>query len=218
MSNWHTIIGIIAGFFSFMGFVPYLITLFQGKTQPNRASWWIWGTLGLILGVSYYSSGARDTMWVPAIYAICQMLIAILSLKYGKGGWNRFDRACLSAAGISLFLWWYFNSPLIAIFINLAIDSLGALPTLKKSYYEPETEDLLSWALFFTANTLNLFAVEHWSAELLAYPLYLFCLSGTIVTLLLRPKIRVKLTSRKRRWRKVGKRKKRSHFLSRKSL
>lgn len=197
--NWRTIVGIIAGLVSILGFMPYLITIFQGKTRPNRASWWIWGVLSLILGLTYYSSGARDTIWVPAFYAIFQMIIAIVSIKHGEGGWNQFDRTCLLGAGGSLLFWWWFNSALLAIMINLTIDSLGALPTIKKCIFKPESEDLLSWALFFTANTLNLVAIEHWSVELLTYPLYLFCLSGIIFILLLLPKITLQLRQGRKR-------------------
>lgn len=199
MSNWRAVIGIVAGFIGLLGFVPYLVTIVQGKTRPNRASWWIWGILGLILGISYYSSGATNTMWVPACYAFCQLITAILSLKYGEGGWNRLDRLCLLGVGVSLILWWWFNSPVVALLFNLVIDCFGALPTIKKSYYEPENENALSWIIFLTANTLNLFALDHWSVELSAYPFYLFCLSATIAALLWLPKLQIQLTSYKQR-------------------
>lgn len=188
MLNWQAVIGIVAGFLSLLGFVPYLFTIYQGKTRPNRATWSIWAIVGIILSTSYYSSGAVDTLWVPACSAIGHVLIAILAFKYGEGGWNRFDRVCLLGSGISLFLWWRFSSPVIALSINIVIDFLGALPTIRKSYYEPKTEDPLTWMIFLAAHTLNLFAINHWSFALSAYPLYLFSVTSTIVVLLLRPK------------------------------
>lgn len=195
MLHWQVTIGIVAGFLSLLGFVPYLVTIWQGKTRPNRATWWIWAIVGLILCTSYYSSGAVETIWVPVGCAIGHFIIAILALKYGEGGWNRFDRACFLGASISLLLWWRFSSPLIALVINIVIDFLGALPTIKKSYYKPETEDLLTWMIFLSAHTLNLFAIKEWSFLLSCYPLYLFCIVATIVVLLLYRKIRVPLTS-----------------------
>jgi hypothetical protein len=196
--NWHSIVGITAGFFSLLGFVPYLIAVCQGKTQPNRASWWIWATLGIIIAMSNYSAGARETMWLLDCYALCQLIVAILSLKYGEGGWNNFDRTCFLGVGISLLLWWWFNSPLIAISINIAIDCLGALPTIRKSYYNPETEDLFSWIMFWSAGTLNLCALNQWSVGLLVYPLYLFCFNSIVVTLLLSPKLQALVGSYKK--------------------
>lgn len=182
-------IGRIAGILSLLGFAPYAIAVCQGKTHPNRATWWIWTVVGAVLCASYYSSGARYSVWVPVSYMVGPLLTALLSLKYGKGGWNKFDLACLVGAAISLVFWWLSGSPLQAITMNIAIDLLGALPTIKKSYYEPWTEDLLSWVLFFAGNTLNLFAIGHWSLLTSIYPLYLFCISAIITALIARSKV-----------------------------
>ena len=187
MFDWRNIAGIGAGIFSLLGFVPYIITIFQGKTSPNRASWSIWASLGIVLAVSNYSAGARETMWLLTAYAVCQITIAVLSLKYGEGGWNTFDRTCLLGAFVSIILWQLFDSPLIAITISIAIDSLGALPTIKKSYLQPETEDLFSWMMFWTAGTLNICALAQWSVELAAQPIYLFAFNSIVVILLLIP-------------------------------
>lgn len=189
MFDWKAIAGICAGIFSLLGFVPYIVTICQGKTSPNRASWSIWASLGIVLAVSNYSAGARETMWLLTAYAVCQITIAVLSLKYGEGGWNTFDRTCLLGALISIVLWQLFDSPLIAITISIAIDSLGALPTIKKSYLQPETEDLFSWMMFWTAGTLNICALTRWSVELVAQPIYLFSFNSIVVFLLWLPKL-----------------------------
>jgi hypothetical protein len=206
MFTWQTVIGVVAGFLNLLGFLPYLVSIYQGKTRPNRATWWIWAIVGLILCYSYYSSGAVNTIWVPVSAAVGHLIIAILAIKYGEGGWNRFDRWCLLSAGISLLLWWQFSSPIIALVINIGIDFLGALPTIRKSYYQPQTEDPFSWIIFLSAHTLNLFALKNWSFALSAYPLYLFLSTATIVVFLLRPKMRSQPTSYKqRRRRKMNK-------------
>lgn len=192
MFDLRAIFGVCAGIFSLLGFVPYIITILQGKTKPNRASWSIWASLGIILAVSNYSAGARETMWLLTAYAVCQITIAILSLKCGEGGWNTFDQTCLLGAAVSIILWWIYNSPLIAILISIAIDSLGALPTIKKSYYQPETEDLFSWLMFWTAGTFNICALTQWSVELSAQPIYLFSFNSIVVFLLLLPKLQGK--------------------------
>jgi hypothetical protein len=200
MSEWRTIVGVVAGLFSLLGFVPYLITVIQGKTKPNRASWWIWATLGIIIAISNYSAGARETMWLLSCYAACQLAIAFLSIKHGEGGWNTFDLTCMLGASISIAFWWWTKDPLSAISINIAIDSLGALPTIKKSYYQPETEDFFSWTMFLIASTFNLFALEDWSISLSSYPVYLFSFNITVVALLIRP---ILIFPKKKRFKKI---------------
>lgn len=187
--DWHSITGILAGIVGLFGFLPYIITTIQGKNKPNRASWWIWGILGVITGISYYYSGATTTIWVPICYAICQIITAVLSLKYGEGGWNRLDKFCLIGAGISLLFWWLLNSPLIALLFTLLIDLFAAIPTVIKSYSNPKQESCFSWTIFLIANTLNMIALDRWNFSLVVYPFYLFYLSSTLSILLWLPKV-----------------------------
>ncbi len=188
MPDITAVAGKVAGIVSLVAFVPYVLAVLRGDTTPNRATWWIWTVVGFMLGASYYSSGANHTIWVPASYIIGPFVIAILSIKYGEGGWTRFDRGCLIGAAVSLALWWIFSSPIIALLINLSIDLLGALPTIRKAYYEPNGENRTAWALFFAGNTFNLFAVERWVLVIAIYPIYMFLGSGIITTLVFWPR------------------------------
>lgn len=206
MNNWQAHIGAVAGFLSILCFLPYILTILQGKTKPNRATWWIWAILSAVISASYYSTGANNTIWLPVCGGIGQLIIAILSLKYGEGGWNRFDRLCLLGVGISLLLWWQFNSPLIALLFNILIDFLGALPTIKKSYYEPQTENLLTWSLYLIASIINLFAIDYWSFQLAAFPLYIFLINATIVIFILSRNFQIiSISTNERRFRKLFK-------------
>lgn len=185
----QTLLGQAAGVVSLLGFVPYIVEIVRGKTRPNRATWWIWTVVGAMLCASYYASGARHSIWVPASYVAGPLLTALLSLKYGEGGWDRFDRNCLGASLLSLVLWWLVRSPLLALLANIGIDLLGALPTLRKAYREPESESLLSWAIFLLADALNLCAIGVWTLSTALYPLYLFALAATLVALLARRRL-----------------------------
>jgi len=164
-ANLQEVVGQLAGAISLLGFVPYIIEIVQGKTRPNRATWWIWTVVGAMLCASYYASGARHTIWVPLSYVIGPLITALLALRYGEGGWNRFDRGCLGASVFSLIVWWLARAPLVAMGANISIDLLGALPTIRKAYHEPEAESLRSWTVFLLADALNLCALgPRWAA------------------------------------------------------
>ena len=113
---------------------------------------------------------------------------ALLALRYGEGGWTSFDRSCLSGAGAGLLLWWVFNSPVVALVTTLCVDLTGALPTIRKAYHAPDTEDRLAWALFISGNTVNLVAIEAWRFANVVYPVYMFLASGVIAGLVLWPR------------------------------
>ena len=198
MSTWQAFIGVFAGLISLLGYLPYIVMVLKKKTTPNRATWWIWTIIGFILVASYYSSGATNTIWLPVCAAFSQLIIAIVSIKYGEGGLNRFDQICLLGAALSLLLWWHYNSPIIALFINIAMDFFGALPTIKKSYYQPKTEEPLPWIIFLVASIVNFFALQEWTFILLVYPLCYFFDTAIIVLLLLRSKLKFRLYPRNR--------------------
>ena len=177
--------GKAAGVVSFIAFVPYLIAIFRGTTKPNPASWWIWTIVSVLLMASYWSSGAEHTKWVPISYMVGPLITAIISLKYGIGGWTKFDRLCLIGAVGSLIPWLLSQSSLPTLFINLFIDFLGLLPTLRKVLQDTEGEDRFAWSLFTAGNVLNLAAIDRFEAGIIAYPLYMFLASGSIFFLLM---------------------------------
>lgn len=186
--DFTSISGLIAGALSFTAYLLYIFTTLWGKTRPNRATWWILTAVGCIILASYYSAGARDTIWVPVSYILGPLIVALLSLRYGDGGWTRFDRFCLYGAGVSIILWWFFSSPVLALLTNILIDFLGLLPTVRKAYLRPEGEDRIAWALEFSANAINLFAVGEWIFAIAVYPIYLVMMNGLITALLFRQK------------------------------
>ena len=184
MIKFTEIAGIIAGVLSILDFFLYSISIVRHKTTPNRATWLIFSLVGLLIFSSYYSLGARETIWVALGYAIGPFVIFLLSIKFGTGGWSSFDKLCLLGASTSLVLWWLFNSALIALLINILIDFFGILPTIKKSYLDPTSEEGLPWFITFISCVLNIFAIQVWKFEIWIYPVYMLITNGAIVFIL----------------------------------
>lgn len=182
------IFGLLGSIFTVLCFIPYIITTLKGKTKPNRATWWVWGINGSVLCLGNLAAGADYTVLPLFCAVVAQLYIATLSIKHGKGGWNRFDRRCLAASGISFILWKISNYDLLAIILSLLIDMLAALPTLKKSYYEADTEDLLTYILYSIGGLFTVLAIQNWSFEIAVTPVYVLCINTVIVLLLTRHK------------------------------
>lgn len=184
------IFGIIAGIFSFSAYLFYIVAILRGKTKPSRATWFIWAFIGIILAISYKASGAEDTIWVAVSEAIAPTIIALLAIKYGVGGTDRVDIIAFVGSLFSLFLWWYFDSPVVALVANLAIDFFAAIPTIKKSWHTPREEDRFAWTITQTGNLFNLFAVDKLLFGVIIYPVYTFIIDGVITGLLYKPLFR----------------------------
>jgi len=179
-------LGLVAGIIALLAYIVYVISIFRGGSKPNRATWWIWAFMGLILALSYDFSGAENTIWVPYVEFLGPLIIAILSLKYGEGGLNdRTDVICLIGASLSIVLWIIFKNPVVALVTNLVTDSFAIVPTIKKSFLRPEGEDFWAWFGTGVADSLNMFAVERFTFGILVYPIYMLLSDLIIIFILL---------------------------------
>lgn len=188
-------IGILAGILALAGYIPYIISILQGKTQPNRATWFIWTIIGGLLAFSYIAEGDQHSIWLPLGYFFGPLITAILSLRYGYATWTKLDTFCIVAAIISIVPWVLSDNATFTLIINVFIDSIGAIPTLVKTYKEPETEDFTAWLIFFIANTMQLFAISTWSLPAI-YPIYLFFLAGAMVMFIVKGQIKLRFSQR----------------------
>lgn len=191
MDSTKELLGLTAGVTSFAGYVMYIYSTIQGSTKPNRATWWILTLVGIMIATSYYSEGARNTIWVPVSYVVGPLFVAILSIKFGENDWETLDILCLAAAGLSALIWYFYQSPLIVLLVNIIMDFVALVPTIKKSYLRPESEDATAWAVESIAGILNVFALESWAFGLAFYPAYLLLINSLVTVLLLRAKVRV---------------------------
>ncbi len=180
----HAMFGAVAGVLVFVEFGLYILAIYgrdyrlcalRVPTTPNRATWFIWALLGIITAASYWAIGATDTVWYACAYAIGFISVAIMSIWYGEGGVDTLDIFCLLGAMVSALFWWKFNSPTVALVMTMTIDACGMVPTLRKIWTKPESENALAWSVSAVASASNILAISWVSASLpiVAYPVYM---------------------------------------------
>ncbi len=49
MLGFTGVFGIIAGILSFSAYIFYIAAILKGTTRPNRATWFIWSAIGVII-------------------------------------------------------------------------------------------------------------------------------------------------------------------------
>lgn len=175
--------GIAAGVLEFASVAVYIRSILKKETLPNRVTWWILALVSGMITASYWASGARETIWLPVAYTTSFIVIGLLSVKYGDGPitLNLLDRACLVGALVSAFIWWFFDSPALALYMNIVIDFIALIPTARKAYMRPRTESKGSWIIAAIASFLNVLAIERWIFVIAAYPIYV-CIMNTLIT------------------------------------
>lgn len=177
--------GITAGILSALAFLPYVVAIFKKETIPHRVTWAIWTVNCWLILYSYFTLGARETIWLAVSYAILHSLIFVLSFRYGEGGWLLLDRVCLILGLAGIACWWFTQSVFSSLVCFLLVDFTAALPTIRKIWDRPETEDHLAWIITSCGALLNLCALSTLKLGVIIYPVYILCIDGLITLLIL---------------------------------
>ncbi len=177
------ILGLIAGIIGLLAFVPYILSILKGQTKPHRATWFVWTVVGFTNAVGYFFSGGDTTVWVPLAYLIGPLIITLISIKCGVGGWELSDKVCLLGAGCSLLIWWTTGSPFLALITSILADVFGWFPSVIKTYKDPTSEDRLAWIIFLIADSFNILATTVWVPGVLIYNVYVGFMAITMVVL-----------------------------------
>jgi hypothetical protein len=103
-------------------------------------------------------------------------LIFLASLVNKKAYWKitRLDWACGSLALAGLVLWKTTDTPNLAIFSGILADAIAAIPTVIKSFKEPETENPNLYLGSSIAALITLLTIKTWHFEQFAFPAYIF--------------------------------------------
>jgi hypothetical protein len=184
----QTTIGLIAAIVEVAQSIPYYASILRGRTHPERATYGIWAAIEIIEVSSYIASGATTTKWVPLISAFNSIAIFALSLKRGMGGHNKLDLLSLALAGGAIALWVNTGNPVLAVYMSVSAAAIGYVPTIRKAYKYPKSENTLSWSIYVLAATLNIFALTSAHLVIVLPLVYTLICSSVVAGLLLFPK------------------------------
>ena len=160
----HNLFGYAAGMLMVVVMFPYVRSVvFTRETKLSRASWAIWGAIGIINLAAYFYAGERETIWFVMACALNPVLLFVLSLKFGEKQWYASDTACLVLAAVALIMWKITGNPVLALAAGLTADVLGGIPTFLKVRRDPHSENLLGWLIGLAASVCNIFAVKQWT-------------------------------------------------------
>ncbi len=180
-------IGILGGIFSLAGYLPYAKAVIKGDAKPERSSWLIWTLSSILILMSYYFVGARETIWVPLAYVIGSGTITALSFRYGQEGWGLLEKVSLAVAIVSGIRWIFFNNVGLALVLNLSLSFVSYLRTIKKLVFDKTAqEDVPGWSSYFIGAALNIAAIPVWSLEISALPIMFFVMNSVTLLLTLR--------------------------------
>jgi hypothetical protein len=122
------IIGVLSGLLAIIGSVPYMIDAYKKRIRPHRTTWAIFVLLEVITIVNQLAVGATNSVWVIVGYALANLTIFVLSLRYGVGGTDKLDIIVLSGAILGVIVWQISGHPIASIIANLIVITLALMP------------------------------------------------------------------------------------------
>jgi hypothetical protein len=162
---------------SLVGSIDYVVDTVKGKTKPNRVTWFLWALAPLIAFAAMLDEGLSvRTALMTFMVGFGPLLVFVSSFVNKKSVWKftRFDIICGVLSLIGLAAWLLTRTGDAAIFFSIAADGLALLPTLVKSFNEPETESYLVFLLGSVNAGITLLATRVWDFTHVGFPIYIF--------------------------------------------
>ena len=178
------VLGISAGLIGIADTIPYVRDTLRGSTRPHRGTWLIWGVLAVVVCLSQYADGASWSLIMAGVQAVLTTGIFALSIRRGEGGVSRVEQLMIAIAGVGVLGWIVADEPLVATACVVAADLLGAAMMVPKTYRDPESETLVTFAFASVGGALAAGAVGAIDLSLLLYPVYYCLVNGAIALLI----------------------------------
>ncbi len=178
-----TILGVLLGL---IGTYSYVKDTIQGKTKPNRISWFMWALAPLIAFAAQIQKGVGLTSLMTFSVGFSPLLVLLASFVNKKSEWKleKLDIICGVSSFIGLILWALSREPNVAIFFSILADVLASIPTVIKSYKYPETENYKIFLFGLINSGIALLTVKEWNFETASFPIYIFCITALLVYLI----------------------------------
>lgn len=181
---WVAAAGVLAGVVSVVDGLPYIRDTWAGITRPHRGTWLIWSVLAIVAFSAQAAQGGAWSLVLVATQALFTTTICVLSLRRGEGGMSRGDASMLVLAGAGVVGWGISSKPLVATACVVFADSLGVAMMLPKTWRDPHSETLMTFALAGVAGVLGAAAVGRADVDLLLYPAYFAMANATIAVVI----------------------------------
>ena len=179
------------------GAYDYLRDTLAGKTKPNRVSWSLWALAPLIsLGAAF---DADADVWASIrvlVGGIVPAVIFLASFINKNSYWRlgRFDWFCGGLSLAALVFWQLADSPLVAVLLATAANTLATVPTLVKAWNYPETESRLIFITSFIGAILIIPAIPVWTIANSAFQIGLMLTTGALLVAIYRKDFGIRRT------------------------
>jgi hypothetical protein len=176
--------GMLAGLAGLLNTIPYVRDTLRRSTRPHRGSWLIWTVLAVLACLSQRADGATWSLVMCTVQLVMNALVLVLAIRLGTGALSAPEASLLVLAGAGVAGWMLAGDPTVATAFVVAADLTAFALMVPKSWRDPDSETLSTFALASLGGALAAVAVSQPAPSLLLYPIY-FCIANGAVALML---------------------------------
>lgn len=190
MNEFQIFFAVLAVIIFLAGFVPYIYHVFHGRVVPHAFSW----SVGAILiSINTYvlisSQGWSLANVAPIIRIIWVIIGAIIWWIYiSRIRISWFDYLCISLALVCIAIVYKYGA-MNAVIPTIIVDILVLLPTVKKIWDNPDTEDAWIWVCGVFSALCIVLSLSVLTREILLFWGYAIIVNTVMALLIYRRKI-----------------------------
>lgn len=165
----------LAAIITFIGIFIYAIDTLRGKTKPNRVTWVLWTIVPLITFFAQLSEGVGLSSIFALAYALGPLFVVIASFANKKAYWKLtfFDYICGAISLLAIVLWYVTGNGVVAIVCSIIADFAAGLPTLRKSFTHPESENIAAYVVGVISAIITLLTLQHYDPASTIFAVYI---------------------------------------------
>lgn len=183
-----TVFIIISSILAIISPVIYVKAILKGEAKPHRTTRLILLIITSLATLSLFAQHDTVAIWLALVSMLQSIVLFVLSIKHGMGGFSKMDIVCFGIALVGIVLWQTTKNPSLALYTSILADFVGMTPALVKTYRHPETEIWTYFAIDSVAALFSLLAVKIYTVQQFSYPLYLLVINLSMAILAARAK------------------------------
>lgn len=166
------------------GSYRYVYDTIKGTTRPNRVSQGIWALIPFIGVGAALSSGAGVFTTIRTLMSgLVPLTIFFASFINRTGYWRttKFDYVCAVLSLFALILWLGVRLPEQAILLAVVADLFAAIPTIRKSWTNPESETGTAYIMGLLSVVVIIPTIKVFDIPNTAFQIYLLTVNSILV-------------------------------------
>jgi hypothetical protein len=178
-------IAVVAAILAIFGNIPYLRDILNKKVRPHPYTWLVWSIVSCIIFFGQLAKGAGIGALPTASAEIFTIIIFVFSLRYGFKDIKPVDTVFLIIALLGIVPWILFKDPTISVIIAVGIDLVAFMPTIRKTWVNPKTENSILYISNVLRHILMLLSLKSYNIATMLHSIVMITVNFIMTSIIL---------------------------------